>query len=125
AMVILHHPAKTEGSTGRGSSAIKGAVDVAFLQEMADPNDGGLITLKCIKNRFGETHPVTIRPNFDEGTFQVTDSPQFVKRTADNEKLLQIIRETPGLSQNALYKQAGMKKSRLVSLLKEGSGPWA
>jgi AAA domain-containing protein len=124
AVVILHHPAKTEGSTGRGSSCIKGAVDVAFLQEMADPNDGGLITLKCIKNRFGETHPVTIRPNFDEGTFEVTDSPQFIRRTAECEKLLQIIRETPGLSQNALYRQAGMKKSRLISLLKESSGLW-
>ncbi len=124
AVVILHHPAKTEGSTGRGSSAIKGAVDVAFLQELADPNDGGLITLKCIKNRFGETHPVTIRPNFDEGSFEVTDSPQFIRQTTEREKLLQIIKQTPGMSQNALYKQAGMKKSRLVSLLKEGSGLW-
>ena len=122
AVVILHHPAKTEGSTGRGSSAIKGAADVAFLQEMADQNDGGQITLKCIKNRFGETHPVTIRANFDEGTFEVTDSPQFIKRTADNEKLLQIIRETPGLSQNAWWKKSGMMKARFVALVKENNG---
>jgi RecA-family ATPase len=31
AVVILHHPAKAEGSTGRGSSAICGACDLALL----------------------------------------------------------------------------------------------
>ena len=122
AVVILHHPAKSEGSTGRGSSCIKGAADVAFLQEMADPNEGGLITLKCIKHRFGETLPITIRPNFDEGTFEVTDSPQFTKRTSDTEKLLQIITQTPGLSQNSWWKQSGMMKARFVALVKENNG---
>jgi len=34
AVVVLHHPAKREGSTGRGSSAIRGAADVALLQEL-------------------------------------------------------------------------------------------
>jgi hypothetical protein len=120
AVVILHHPAKTEGSTGRGSSCIKGAADVAFLQEMADPNDGGLITLKCIKNRFGETHPVTIRPDFESGEFSVVDSPEFTKRTADCEKLREIIALEPGLTQNAIYKKSGMKKNRCVELLKDG-----
>ena len=33
AVVVMHHPAKTEGSTGRGSTAIRGACDLAFLQE--------------------------------------------------------------------------------------------
>src|SRR6478735_491378 len=49
AVVILHHPAKTEGSTGRGSSAIRGACDLAFLHSL----DKGrrLITIKVDKNR--------------------------------------------------------------------------
>ena len=64
-MVILHHPAKTEGSTGRGSTAIKGAVDVADSQEMSE--ETGLITLACTKNRFGERHSVTIRPDYARG----------------------------------------------------------
>jgi hypothetical protein len=118
AVVILHHPSKAEGSTGRGSSCIKGAADVAFLQELSE--ESGLITVKCIKNRFGETHPVTIRPNFEEGTFHVTDSPEFTKRTADTDKLLQIISDEPGMTQNAIYKQSGMKKSRCIDLLKAG-----
>ena len=118
AVVILHHPARSEGSTGRGSTAIKGAVDLCYLQEMADPNDGGLITLKCIKNRFGETLPITIRPNFEDGTFEVTDSPQFVKRTDDTQKLLDIITAEPGLAQNAIYHKAGMRKARCLELLK-------
>jgi hypothetical protein len=117
-VVVLHHPAKAEGSTGRGSSCIKGAADVAFLQELSD--ESGLIALKCTKNRFGETHPITIKPNFDQGTFEVTDSPEFTKRTVESEKLLKIIVDEPGLSQNSIYKKAGMKKSRLVELLKVG-----
>ncbi len=123
AVVILHHPAKTEGSTGRGSTAIKGAVDVAYLQEMSE--ETGLITLACTKNRFGERHSVTIRPDYDEGTFTVTDSPQFTKRADDLETLGKIIAETLGLTQNAIYKKSGMKKSRLVALLKAGKdGLW-
>lgn len=118
AVIVLHHPAKSEGSTGRGSSAIKGAVDVAFLQELNE--ESGLITLKCIKNRFGETHPVTIRPNFDAGTFEVTDSPQFTQRANDMDKLRKIITEQPGQSQNSICKAAGMMKARVGGLLKEG-----
>jgi len=118
AVVILHHPAKTGGSTGRGSTAIKGAVDVAYLQEMSE--ETGLITLACTKNRFGERHTVTIRPDYDEGTFTVTNSPQFTKRAGDLESLRKIIEETPDLSQNAIYKKSGMKKSRLVGMLRAG-----
>jgi AAA domain len=118
AVVALHHPAKTEGSTGRGSTAIKGAVDVAFLQEMSD--ETGLITLACVKNRFGERHNVTIRPDYEEGTFTVTDSAQFAKRSADQEVLRKIIEENPGLTQNSVFDRSGMMKARVGRLLKEG-----
>ena len=120
AVIILHHPAKTEGSTGRGSTAIRGAVDVAFLQEMSD--ESGLITLRCVKNRFGEKPIVTIRPDYDAGTFEVTDSPQFSKRTAESEKLQQIISETPGITQNGVFLKAGMGRNRVIELLKTGKG---
>jgi hypothetical protein len=120
AVIILHHPAKTEGSTGRGSTAIKGAVDVAYVQEIAEPNEGGLITLKCIKNRFGETHPITIRPDFEEGTFDVVDSPAFTRQNDDMDKLDDIMIAEPGLSQNQIGKRSGMNKARCVGLLKAG-----
>ena len=61
-VIIFHHPAKVEGSTGRGSTAIRGAVDLAYMQELSD--ETGLITLRCVKNRFGERPSLTIKPNF-------------------------------------------------------------
>ncbi len=118
AVVLLHHPAKAEGSTGRGSSAIRSACDVALLQEMSD--ETGLITLRCVKNRFGERSICTVRPDYEVGAFEVTDSPEFTKRSAEMEKLQQLISETPGLTQNLIYQKAGMRKSRVIELLKAG-----
>jgi hypothetical protein len=63
---------------------------------------------------------VTIRPDFEEGTFAVTDSPEFAQRAADLDKLQKIIEEAPGQSQNAIYKASGMKKTRLIEMLKAG-----
>jgi hypothetical protein len=120
AVVILHHPARSEGSTGRGSTVIKGGVDLAYLQEMSD--ETGLITLACTKNRFGERHSVTIRPDYDEGTFEVTDSPQFTKRSVQQEKLQQIIATTPGVTQNGVFQKSGMGRNRVIDLLKSGNG---
>ena len=120
AVVILHHPAKTEGSTGRGSSAIKGAADVAFLQELSD--ESGLITLKCTKNRFGERMTVTIRPDYDQGRFEVTDSEAFTRRTTEADKLLEIVTANPGLTQNSWWKESGMKKTRFLALVRDNIG---
>ncbi len=120
AVVILHHPAKTEGSTGRGSSAIKGAADVAFLQELSD--ESGLITLKCTKNRFGERTTVTILPDYDQGKFEVTDSEAFTRRSTETERLLKIITANPGLTQNSWWKESGMKKTRFVALVRDNIG---
>jgi hypothetical protein len=117
AVVILHHLAKTEGSTGRGSTAIRDHSDVAFVHEMSQ--ESGLITLKGSKNRNGELLAVTIRPDFDEGTFEVTDSAKFTKRADELEKLKKIITDQPGLSQNSICDLAGMKKARVGQLLKE------
>jgi hypothetical protein len=85
-------------------------------------DETGLINFACTKNRFGERHSVTIRPDYEEGTFTVADSPQFTKRTAETETLRRIVTATPGLSQNSLWKQSGMMKKRFVKILKEGRG---
>jgi hypothetical protein len=119
-VVILHHPAKVEGSTGRGSSAIRGAVDLAYMQELSD--ETGLITLRCVKNRFGERPVLTIRPDFEEGTFELTDSPQFAKMMADVEALAEIIRREPWLAQNQVLERWGGNKNRGIRLLKEYTG---
>lgn len=118
AVVILHHLAKTEGSTGRGSTAIRDHSDVAFVQEISAETQ--LITLKGSKNRFGGLLAVTIRPDFDAGTFEVTDSPHFTRHAEEQEKLRKAIAEQPGLSQSALYRIVGGKKQTFGRRLNEG-----
>jgi len=120
AVVILHHPAKQEGSTGRGSSAIRGACDLAFLHSL--DKESGLITLKVDKNRNGESRTITIRADFEQGRFQMTDSPYITTRNEEYAKLEAVIAGNPGINQNAIVKQAGMQKDRVGRLLKEGRG---
>jgi len=120
AVIILHHPAKTDGSTGRGSSAIKGAVDVAYLQELSP--ETGLITLRSTKNRFGEPIIMTIRPDFEGGRFQVCDSPEFTKKRDDMLTLRKIIEACPGVSGRAIRKQWSGTTQRLLELLRTGVG---
>ena len=120
AVVILHHPAKTEGSTGRGSSAIRGACDLAFLHSL--DKESGLITLKVDKNRLGPSRTITVQADFEEGKFELSEAPYVIRRNDELDKVRQVIEANPGITQNAISKQAGMKKARLVRLLKEGIG---
>jgi archaellum biogenesis ATPase FlaH len=119
-VVLLHHPAKQEGSTGRGSTAIRGAVDIALLQELSEKTE--LITLKATKNRFGDRFSVTMRPNWEAGTFEVIDSPQFTKRRDEIEKIRAIIEQQRGLTQNGVFEKSGMGRNRVVALLREHAG---
>jgi hypothetical protein len=84
--------------------------------------ESGLITLKCVKNRFGERFTATIRPDYDLGAFALTDSPEFTKRTSDTQRMLDALTASPGLSQNAWHKAVGMMKSHFVKLVKENNG---
>src|SRR5262244_3280072 len=56
---------KAEGSTGRGSSVIRGACDLAFLHSL--DKESGQIRLKIDKNRFGPSRTITIRCDFEGG----------------------------------------------------------
>jgi archaellum biogenesis ATPase FlaH len=120
AVVMLHHPAKTEGSTGRGSSAIRGACDLALLHSL--DRDSGLITLKVDKNRNGASRKITIQADFEDGRFELTDSPYITRRNDELAKLEAVITASPGISQNAICQQIAGRKNRLVRLLKEGTG---
>jgi replicative DNA helicase len=119
AVVILHHPAKAEGSTGRGSSAIRGACDIAWLQEL---NEEGLIILKCGKNRGGDKPTITIQPDFEAGRFRVTDSPAWSRQQEEIRKLYEIITIEAGLSTNQIIAKAGMMRTKATRLLKEQTG---
>lgn len=120
AVVLLHHPAKAEGSTGRGSSAIRGACDLAFLHSL--DKEGGLITLKVDKNRNGESRTITIRADFEQGGFELADSPLVTRRNEELAQLEQIIRDHPGITQNGILEKCGGRKCRIGRLLKEGTG---
>jgi hypothetical protein len=120
AVVLLHHPAKAEGSTGRGSSAIRGACDLAFIHSL--DRETGLITLKVDKNRHGESRTLTIRANFEDGQFEVTDSPYITRRKDELAKIERIIQAEPGISQNGIAKASGIHRTRVPRLLDEGRG---
>jgi hypothetical protein len=120
AIIILHHPAKSEGSTGRGSSAIRGACDLAFLHSL--DKESGLITLKVDKNRNGESRTITLRADFEEGKFEVTEAPFITRRNDEYARLEQIIREEPGISQNTIIKKFGGMTARCCRLLQECVG---
>jgi hypothetical protein len=120
AVVLLHHPAKAEGSTGRGSSAIRGACDLAFIHTL--DRDTGLITLKVDKNRHGESRTLTIRANFEDGQFEVTDSPYITRRKDELARIEKVIEADPGITQNGIVKASGIHRTRLPRLLEEGRG---
>lgn len=123
AVVILHHPAKTEGSTGRGSSAIKGAVDIAFLQQLSK-EDAGLITLESTKNRMGAPMIFTIRADFEACRFELCDSPNFTKRAEEILRLRQIIEAQPGVSGRGIREQWSGTTQHLLELLRTGDGTY-
>jgi hypothetical protein len=105
----LASPAKQEGSTGRGSSAIRGSCDLAFLHSLN--KESQLITLKVDKNRNGEGRTITVRADFEQGRFQMTESPYITTRNEEFAKLEAVIAETPGITQNGIVKQSGMMKA--------------
>jgi hypothetical protein len=120
AVVLLHHPAKTEGSTGRGSSVIRGACDLAFLHSL--DRDSGLITLKVDKNRHGESRTLTIRADFEAAEFDLTESPYIARRKEELDRILRIIESDQGITQNGIAKASGIHRNRLPRLLEEGRG---
>jgi len=110
-VLVQHHVAKQEGSTYRGSSALRGAFDCAYVMEDSEETD--LLTLKCVKNRFGDKPTVYIKPDFDQGRFDVVDSPAWTKRQAELTRLHQIIEAEPGISVNRIIEMAGCKRTRV------------
>lgn len=120
AVVLLHHPAKQDGSTGRGSSAIRGACDLAFMHSLEKETQ--LITLKVEKNRHGAPRTFTIRANFEAGQFELTDSPFITARNDEFARLEQAISAAPGITQNGICDQVGGDRKRIAKLLKEGLG---
>lgn len=120
AVVILHHPAKTENSKGRGSSAIRAACDLAFLHKL--DKEGNMITLRVDKNRHGERRDLRINADLKEGRFELSQEACLRHRHDDIVHLQELISQAPGISSNQLAAKIGGRKGPLLNLLKEGAG---
>lgn len=120
AVVILHHPAKSENSKGRGSSAIRAGCDLAFMHSL--DKGANVITLKVDKNRHGERREFTINADFDECRFEPTQAAWLKSRNDEIAHLQELISKSPGISSNQLVLTAGGRKRRMLKLLEEGAG---
>jgi len=118
-VVILHHVAKAEGSGYRGSSAIRGACDVAILQEMSTD---GLISLKVQKNRFGQRMNFTVQPDFEAGMFSLTDAPAGAERRDVAGEMKDAIRAQPGMTQEQIIRQVRVNKRKGCEILRSNEG---
>ena len=118
-VVILHHVAKAEGSGYRGSSAIRGACDVAILQEMSKD---GLISLKVQKNRFGKRSSFTVQPDFEAGMFTLTDAPTVMERRDVTGEMKDAIRANPGMTQEQIIKHVRVNKAKGCEILQANEG---
>jgi hypothetical protein len=118
-VVALHHRAKSEASSYRGSSDILGGVDVAFA--VSRDRDAGLVKLKCFKSRFAAEFSLTLRPEIESrGGFFLADPPAVSREAAYVETLRRLIAIEPGLSQTELLKRAKLPEHRGVGLLRNG-----
>jgi hypothetical protein len=120
AVIVLHHTGKAETAKQyRGSSDIKAAVDLAYILESLSEPDAGIssLRLKGFKNRL--TLPETVRVQYQDGRFEVSD-----QRVETNREIIErIIGQHPGASKTeieALASATGVAQKRTRSLLEEG-----
>ncbi len=116
-VIVLHHKPKSETSSYRGSSDIVAGADAAFSLAKHD----GLLVLRTIKNRFGVEVTVKIQPDFVAGTFAVLASPQ-EEHGSEVNLLSDIIRSSPGSTQNEVIKKCGFQRRRAIELLHRHDG---
>ena len=117
-VLALHHKAKSETSSYRGSSDIAGAADVVFA--LAKREDQ--LELRAIKHRFAPEVTLNIRPDFAAGRFELTESPALAQRREEVEALTEIITSNPGMSKNQIVQRSGMGRNKVLALLDHHSG---
>jgi predicted ATP-dependent serine protease len=119
-VIVLHHTGKADTAKQyRGSSDIKAAVDLAYVLESLSDSDAGIrsLRLKAFKNRV--TLPETLRVDYQDGRFSVSD-----QRLETNREIVErIIGQHPGASKGEienLASAAGVAQKRTRALLDEG-----
>lgn len=117
-VVVLHHRAKSETSSYRGSSDIVAGADAAFA--LAKHDD--ILELRTVKNRFAAATTVRIRADLSTGTFLALDSSRSDSSASEIDHLARIISTSPGVSQNKVLAQCGISRRRAIELLHENEG---
>lgn len=69
-ILVLHHAGKSEESQYRGSSDIKGAVDVAYTIKKEEDH---VLTLRCFKSRYNFEQDIRVRVVSDEDRLSFKD----------------------------------------------------
>jgi hypothetical protein len=119
-VIVLHHTGKADTAKQyRGSSDIKAAVDIAYVLESLSEADAGIrsLRLKAFKNRV--TLPETLRIEYQEGRFDVSN--RWVE--TNREILERLIGQHPGASKAEIEKlasAAAIPQRRTRALLDEG-----
>jgi hypothetical protein len=120
-VIVLHHKPKSETSSYRGSSDIVAGADAAFALVKRD----GLLELRTIKNRFAVETTVEVQADFAAGTFSLSGTPGRRECMHEVDRLADIIRASPGLTQNEVVRRVGMNRQRAIELLRRNEGrPW-
>jgi len=114
-VLLIHHRGKSDINKYRGSSEILANSDIACS---LSKSDDGLLTLDVFKTRATAEFKLTIQPDFENGQFTVVDAPAKAERRNDADALAEIISASPGLSQNAIYQQSRMGRTKACDLLK-------
>lgn len=113
-VVVLHHKAKTETSSYRGSSDIVAGADAVFA--LAKRED--LLELRTVKNRFAAEVTVAIKPDFGHAAFVVVDSPSITQKRDDLAAISQAIETNPGMSQSQIIETLHTGRTVTCKLLK-------
>jgi hypothetical protein len=118
-VLILHHRGKG-AARYRGSEEILANVDAAFELIRSGQNSR---KLHNFKNRDGEDDfDISISCDFEHGVFTCTDAVIISDGRKPEEVLQTVIRRNPGTSVNRIAAAAGLRRDRVIQLLKDGEG---
>ena len=122
-VLLLHHQGKNPTVLYRGSSDILAGVDAAFhIEKQKDEKVGIFLRLESYKDRYAEESNLVLRPNFEEGCFELVDDPADVELADTIQKIQDVIRRNPGISQKELIEKTRLPETKGREILKRGNG---
>lgn len=121
-VILIHHSGKAETAKDyRGSSDIKGSVDVAYkLTMVGDGSQLDLLELRAFKQRISVSPRVLVR--YKDGKFTEGDAQDETMRTV-HEQLIELLKTHPGITSTRFYAiatEAGLGRNRSREFLTAG-----